>query len=75
MFKVLILVASLIATPAFAGSYFKYIDDSGTICLVDDIERVPEKYFNETVEITWEELKASVEKRWTPMNNKENKVE
>lgn len=65
MFKVLILVASLVATPAFAGTYFKYVDDAGTVCVTDDIERVPSKYQDSVTVVTSEDLADS--KRWTPV--------
>jgi hypothetical protein len=58
MFRVLILVASLlVASPAVAGSFFQYTDDYGTICFTDDIDRIPEKYFDRAVERTWESLR------------------
>ena len=65
MFRTLILVASLIATPAMAGSFFQWTDDQGAISFTDDIDRIPEKYFDRAVERTSEELKASVENRWS----------
>jgi len=71
MFRVLILVASLVATPAMAGSFFQWTDDQGTICFSDDIDRIPERYFDEAVERTSEELEKSVEKRWTEVVPKE----
>ena len=68
MFRILILVASLVATPALAGSFFQYTDDQGTVCYTDDFDRVPDKYFDQTVERTSEELEKSVEKRWTEVH-------
>jgi len=68
MFRIMILVVSLVATPALAGSLFQYTDDSGTICFTDDLDRVPDKYFDQTVERTSEELEKSVEKRWTEVH-------
>jgi hypothetical protein len=67
MFRILILVASLVATPAMAGSLFTWTDDNGVLCATDDIDRIPEKYFDQAVERTSEDLEKSTEKRWTPM--------
>ena len=69
MFRTLILVASLIATPAMAGSFFQWTDSDGTVCFTDDIERIPEAYFDVAVERTWEDLRENAIS-WTPIQEK-----
>jgi hypothetical protein len=65
MIKWIVMAVCLAATPAMADSFFKYTDSSGTLCFTDDIDRIPEKYFDQAVEITTEELQEKVEKKWT----------
>ena len=66
MFRLLILATLLIGSPALAAdSFFQWIDDTGTICYTDDIDRIPEKYFDRADERTWVELRETTNERWT----------
>ena len=48
------------------GSFYQWTTESGVVSFTDDMKRVPDLYKDQAVERTWEDVHASVEKRFTP---------
>ncbi len=49
-----------------AGSFYQWTNEEGVVSFTDDVKRIPSRYVDRATLRTWEEVHASVEKRFTP---------
>lgn len=59
---------------AFAGTFFQYTDDHGVLSFAGVLEDVPEKYQDQTLELTWKALHEAADSHWTPQSTKQPAV-
>jgi hypothetical protein len=56
-------------------TFFQWIDVNGTINFTDDIDRIPEVYFDRAIERTWVDLREKTDKKLTIENQGETNAE
>lgn len=73
---IILLILLLFVSPAYAHTFYKWVDEKGTVNITDDYDNIPSKY-RERVEIEWfqEESAAPSIQKITPDKEEEAKVD